>query len=90
MIEVFKTNVIDFREAAEIMSQIHRSLSHCVANFDLDDCDHILRVQGIRGEADIFIITGLMRRCGYEATVLPDDFEIFDAEVLTIEGEWHN
>lgn len=90
MIEVFKTNVIDLREAEEIVSQIHCTLSHCIANFDLDDCDNILRVQGIREAADSFVIMGLMRRCGYDATVLPDDFDTFDAEVLSSESEWHS
>jgi hypothetical protein len=88
MIEVFKTNVTHRDDAAQIVEQIHRFLRHCVANFDLDDCDHILRVQGIREDTDCFRIMGLVKSYGYEAIVLPDDFEPLDEEVVAHESEW--
>lgn len=73
MIEVFKTNVTTKTEAVRLLDEIHRSYSHCRANFDLSDCDNILRVEGVRGEGDICAILTLVRECGYYAEVLPDD-----------------
>jgi len=89
MIEVFKTNVTHQDEAAQIVDHIHSSLQHCVANFDLDDCDHILRVQGIREDTDCFRIMGLVKSYGYDAIVLPDDFDPLDAKALAHESAWN-
>ncbi|MBS1511336.1 MAG: hypothetical protein JST86_10885 [Bacteroidetes bacterium] len=44
MIEVFKTNIICPEKAAALLQKIHRRFGSLQANFDLDDCDHILRV----------------------------------------------
>ena len=46
MVEVFKTNV-EHRELAEQLASILQSrFTFCKINFDLDDCDKILRVEG--------------------------------------------
>ena len=45
-----------------------------MANFDLEDCDRILRVKGIRSEADVFIILNIVREMGCDAEILPDDY----------------
>lgn len=73
MIEVFKTNVTTKTEAVRLLDEIHRRHSYCRANFDLSDCDHILRVEGVRDEGDICAILTLVRECGYHAEILPDD-----------------
>ena len=44
MIEVFKTNVDDRVQANLLVDQIHQTYSDYKANFDLEDCDKILRV----------------------------------------------
>jgi len=46
MVEVFKTNV---QEAGHSETMIQKLLEHfpqCKINFDLEDCDNILRVDG--------------------------------------------
>jgi hypothetical protein len=51
MVEVYKTNV-QYRETAEmIVSELVEAFPGSIINFDLDDCDKILRVES---EADIF------------------------------------
>ena len=46
MVEVFKTNV-QHRELAEQLASILRGrFAFCKINFDLEDCDKILRVEG--------------------------------------------
>jgi hypothetical protein len=44
-VEVFKTNVNTRRSANKLVNQIHKTFRHYSANFDLDDCDKILRIQ---------------------------------------------
>ncbi len=73
MIEVFKTNVSDREQAGKLADRIERVLCHCCVNFDLDDCDRILRVKGITGETDICQIISVVKSFGYDAEILPDD-----------------
>jgi hypothetical protein len=44
-VEVFKTNVNTRRSANKLVNQIHKTFRQYSANFDLDDCDKILRIQ---------------------------------------------
>jgi hypothetical protein len=51
MIAIFKTNITDFNKADEIISMLSHHFPGCKINFDLQDCDNILRVKG----DDIFV-----------------------------------
>lgn len=73
MIEVFKTDVNDRDHATFIIEQIHKSFFYCKANFDLDDCDKILRVTGISCEADVYELISFLKNFGCHAVILPDD-----------------
>ena len=72
MIEVFKTDVKDPEDANKLIFEIDTNFSGCVANFDLTDCDRILRIKDPATiDPDAFI--KLLDRYGYQAEVLPDD-----------------
>ena len=45
MVEVFKTNIEDEHEANEILIELFSLLPKSFINFDLEDCDKILRIQ---------------------------------------------
>ena len=45
MVEVFKTNIHDETSANKIIVEMFEALSGFKINFDLDDCDKILRVE---------------------------------------------
>ena len=45
MVEVFKTNVQQNSDAEEIIESLSRCLPDYKINFDLEDCDKILRVE---------------------------------------------
>jgi len=45
MVEVFKTNIERKRTAAKIKSELLELFPDCKINFDLDDCDRILRIE---------------------------------------------
>ena len=46
MIEIFKTNVENARQAAALLAVLHHRFPAAEINFDLEDCDRILRVKG--------------------------------------------
>jgi len=46
MIEVFKTNILYAGQEAPILKKLGMLLPHHKINFDLDDCDKILRIEG--------------------------------------------
>jgi hypothetical protein len=46
MIEVFKTSVKEQEQAEMILSTLVNSFPSIKINFDLQDCDHVLRVEG--------------------------------------------
>jgi len=46
MIEIFKTNVELEEQGEHIMDELIQLFSSVKINFDLDDCDRILRVEG--------------------------------------------
>ena len=73
MIEVFKTNVRKLYDAKRLLGLIHKKFKDYKANFDLKDCDKILRVQSASGFVQPDFLVNLMREYGFEAEVLPDE-----------------
>jgi hypothetical protein len=74
MIEVFKTNVTSATQANTLVDRIHHTFRNYRANFDLDDCDRILRVAS-SGFVQEALIIALLRDSGFHAEVLPDSVE---------------
>ena len=85
MIEVFKTDVTEKDHARMLVDRIHKAFSHCRANFDLEDCDRILRVKGITGEEETWQIVSLVKSFGWRVEILPDD-ELSDGQNFVREG----
>lgn len=46
MIEVFKTNVLFQKDALQIVDILKKIMTNAKINFDLEDCDKILRIEG--------------------------------------------
>jgi hypothetical protein len=46
IVEVFKTNVQNSNMANYIISLLQKEFPNCKINFDLEDCDKILRIEG--------------------------------------------
>ena len=72
MIEVFKTNVENHADANMLVREIHKIFTGHEANFDLDDCDKILRVKCKEEMAEPSLFIRLLHRFGFRAEVLPD------------------
>ena len=73
MIEVFKTNVRKLYDAKRLLGLIHKKFRDYKANFDLKDCDKILRVQSINGFVQPRFLVELLREYGFDAEPLPDE-----------------
>ncbi|HEY1020326.1 MAG TPA: hypothetical protein VGE25_15075 [Sediminibacterium sp.] len=69
MVEVFKTNVEAPDESARIIEELLQRYPQNRINFDLSDCDRILRVEGENIHAGGII--ELMEAIGYICEVLP-------------------
>ena len=46
-----KTDVQDQLVARQIIYFLQQTFSHCRINFDLDDCDRVLRIESLQGSA---------------------------------------
>lgn len=76
MVEVFRTNVENASLAAMLIRQIHKAFSGYAANFDLDDCDRILRIQSAKSKIAPQPVIQLLKDFGFYAEVLPDDVSV--------------
>ena len=68
LVEVFKTNVEDEEDAVRLIENLTTMLPDCKINFDLQDCDKILRIAGKSIEPDSII--NVINSKGYFCEVL--------------------
>jgi hypothetical protein len=68
MIEVFKTNVVKKSQAKTLLKILGERFNDFKMNFDLADCDKILRVQG--RTISLEEIIELVKANGYQCEVL--------------------
>ena len=68
MIEVFKTNVQKKIQSKMLLSILSEAFPSFKINFDLSDCDKVLRVEGDTMEA--FRIIMLVKEYGFNCEVL--------------------
>jgi len=76
MVEVFKTDVTDRDHATILVEAIHKHFPAYTANFDLADCDNILRIQSTNGPVLVPSLIGLLNELGCRAEVLPDEIPV--------------
>lgn len=81
MIRVYKTNIRQQAEADKILSILTEKFPFSSINFDLEDIDNILRVEGLHGD-HIDHLTELLADHGYRIEELKD--EIRAANILEI------
>ena len=68
MIEVFKTNVEEEHHAHILISSLMKLFPDSRINFDLDDCDRILRIEG--QQVCPLRVIDLMRDRGFHCAAL--------------------
>jgi hypothetical protein len=72
MVEVFKTTVSDLTHCEALIKQIENAFIDYKVNFDLEDCDNILRVECCSGLVQSSNVIAFLEGLGYGAQVLPD------------------
>ena len=75
MVEVFKTNVTAVADADMLIVELHKAFPFYKVNFDLDDCDHILRVKSMSADINPIPVIALLKAFGFEAKALPDEHQ---------------
>jgi len=68
MIEVFKTNVQTAEDADKAISMLQYHLPYSRINFDLEDCDKVLRIEAQHIQADKII--ELLGKYGHHCQLL--------------------
>lgn len=68
MVEVFKTNVEHPEHSEMLIDQIINKIPNSQINFDLEDCDKILRIEAESVSNQLII--EILHRNGYQAEVL--------------------
>ncbi|MGI8580954.1 MAG: hypothetical protein ACR2KX_02080 [Chitinophagaceae bacterium] len=72
MVEVFKTNMNDKDHADKFLKEFHKENLYYQANFDLQDCDKIFRVES---ENEILAndVISIFKEFGFKAEILNDN-----------------
>jgi len=68
MVEVFKTDIKSTSDAHNLVEMLVQQLPGSRINFDLHDCDNILRVEGNDFSADA--VVNLLSKKGFHCEVL--------------------
>lgn len=70
IVEVFKTNVKSTDVAQFAIQKLKEVLPDAKINFDLDDCDHILRIEALRSEIELDAIVHYAKKMNIEIEAL--------------------
>ncbi|MEO6188721.1 MAG: hypothetical protein ABIO82_01410 [Ginsengibacter sp.] len=73
MIEVFRTDVANAKHANKLVRVIHQHFTNLRANFDLEDCDRILRVKSIGSSLKPEALIRLLKTFGVHTEILSDE-----------------
>lgn len=68
MVEIFKTDVQNVNRSKLLVQKLTNHIPGSCINFDLEDCDNILRVEGENFSAETIII--LLNNCGHSCEIL--------------------
>jgi hypothetical protein len=68
MVEVFKTDVQKKAQSKMLLCSLSKAFPLCKINFDLSDCDKVLRVEGDNMEALRIMI--LVKEYGFKCEIL--------------------
>ena len=69
-VEIFKTNVLSENAAQSILNQIEALHPHYKCNFDLDDCDKVLRIESASGNVDSSVIFNVLEKNNFTGSIL--------------------
>ncbi|WP_417785475.1 hypothetical protein [Tenacibaculum sp.] len=82
MVEVFKTSVTLIEEEIFLLKELRKKFPGYLINFDLEDCDNILRIEVAKEKINVATIIKLVRSYGFDIEVLEDVLSIKDKTIL--------
>ena len=71
-IEVYRTNIAEEKVAQQLAALLRSSYPAYKVNFDLEDCDHILRIESAGKSIDCQGVNALCSEAGYQVEPLAD------------------
>lgn len=74
MVEIFKKNIIAESQAGLVIQLLMEQWPQYQVNFDLEDCDHILRVEGVLVDNEKIIRQ--LNTLGYSCETLKDEVNV--------------
>jgi tellurite resistance protein len=72
MIEIFSTNITNENDALIITCLVHQVIPDGLVNFDLEDCDRILREEDKMKAFDANEIINLLEKKGFQCNLLKE------------------
>ena len=72
MVEVCKTNIKSTKQANQLLAEAHKRFPEYEMNFDLEDCDNILRIESTAQQIDLNTLLQLLQQKGCVAEPLID------------------
>ena len=72
MVEIFKTNVTRKRVAGRVLKTLQLHLPAYSFNFDLEDCDRVLRAQSENMALHVNEVIAVVKRCNVEICLFED------------------
>ncbi|MBP0904254.1 hypothetical protein ACFSKN_16285 [Mariniflexile gromovii] len=78
MVEVFKTNITKQKQAKQVLEKLKKAFPDYKINFDLEDCDNILRVENPKGTINNTRVIELVSDIGLYIETLLDELSIVD------------
>ena len=72
IVEIFKTDVSDHSTGKMIVNALAKYFPSYTINFDLDDCDKILRVESINGNVEVNSIIEIVRLHSVDIDLIPE------------------
>lgn len=76
MVEVFCTSVTTIEKAKFLLEKLQQEFPYYEINFDLEDCDNILRVATTKQGLDAHSIMGLIKAYHEDIQILSDDIPV--------------
>jgi len=69
-VEIFKTNVLSKRAAKIILEEIGSHQPEYKCNFDLEDCDKVLRIESLNGKVDAQLVFSILKKNNHRGAIL--------------------
>ncbi|MGE5943568.1 MAG: hypothetical protein ACM31G_04420 [Flavobacteriales bacterium] len=75
MVEVFKTNITKQKQSKQILEKLTKTFPKYTINFDLEDCDNILRIENPIGDVQNTHVIQLISDVGFYIEPLAEEYQ---------------